>query len=142
MSFHSAWVTRNRRRRWKLREKLAQIVLQPEMHNYSLYEGMREFREAACRYLQRRYGMHPDPDSQCVWLIGLQGRYWKFLHCFIHSRAHLNLVPELAYPIPATMSAHRPGRNLTLCPYGKKRGFLPDLDSIPDEILKWTDSCI
>jgi len=118
----------------EMREKLAQWVLSPEMHNYSPYEGMREFREAACRYVQRRYGARPDPDSQCVGLIGSKEGIGNFYIAYTQPGT-LNLVPSLAYPIPGTMTRIAQGETYLL-PVREENGFLPDLDSIPEEILR------
>lgn len=118
----------------EMREKLAQLVVQPELHNYSPYEGMQEFREAACRYMKRRYGVYVDPDSQCVGLIGSKEGIGNFYIAYTQPKT-LNLVPNLAYPIPATMTRIAQGEVYAL-PVREENGFLPDLDSIPPEILQ------
>ncbi len=116
--------------------KLAEFVQRPDMHNYSPYEGMREFREAACRYLRRRYGFFPDPDTQCVGLIGSKEGIGNFYIAYTQPGT-LNLVPSLAYPIPGTMTRIAQGE-VHFLPVREENGFLPDLDAVAPEILKRT----
>ncbi len=86
-----------------LREKMAELVLEEGLHNYSPYIGTLPFREAAARYMRRRYGVTVDPKEE---VLGLLGSKEGIGNCYIAytTEGDTNLVPSLAYPIPKTMT--------------------------------------
>ncbi len=116
-----------------LLDRLATLVQRPDLHNYSPYEGTPEFRAAGCDYLLRRYGVAIDPETQAVGLIGSKEGIANLFMAYTRAGS-LNLVPSLAYPIPATMTRIAEGEVYPM-PVNAGNGFLPDLDRIPSEIL-------
>jgi LL-diaminopimelate aminotransferase len=113
--------------------RLAELVQRPDLHNYSPYEGTSEFRAAGCDYLRRRYGVSLDPETQSVGLIGSKEGIANLFMAYTRAGS-LNLVPSLAYPIPATMSRIAEGEIHTLA-VNAENGFLPELERIPSEVL-------
>jgi len=116
-----------------LLDRLSELVQRPDLHNYSPYEGTREFRAAGCDYLGRRYGAQLDPETQAVGLIGSKEGIANLFMAYTRSGS-VNLVPSLAYPIPATMTRIAEGEIYSM-PVRAESGFLPDLEGIPTEVL-------
>ncbi len=113
--------------------RLAELVARPDLHNYSPYEGTAEFRAAGCDYLRRRTGATVDPETQSVGLIGSKEGIANLFMAYTRAGT-VNLVPSLAYPIPATMTRLAEGEVHSL-PVDAAHGFLPDLDRIPLDVL-------
>lgn len=116
-----------------LLDRLAALVGRPDLHNYSPYEGTAEFRAAGCDYLRRRYGAQIDPETQAVGLIGSKEGIANLFMAYTRAGT-VNLVPSLAYPIPATMTRLAEGEVFSL-PVDAAHGFLPELDRIPGDVL-------
>jgi LL-diaminopimelate aminotransferase len=116
-----------------LLDRLAGLVGRHDLHNYSPYEGTAEFRAAGCDYLRRRYGATVDPETQAVGLIGSKEGIANLFMAYTRAGT-VNLVPSLAYPIPATMTRLGEGEVFSL-PVDGDHGFLPDLDRIPGDVL-------
>src|SRR5437870_4984311 len=53
-----------------IREALKAAVEKPEHHRYPSYVGMLSFREAAARFMQRRFGVGVSPKDEVIALIG------------------------------------------------------------------------
>ncbi len=51
-------------------EVLQQSLWEPRNHSYSPYEGTMEFRKAACHFMEKRFGVSLNPESECTALIG------------------------------------------------------------------------
>lgn len=117
-----------------LLDRLSELVQRPDLHNYSPYEGTAEFRTAGCDYLRRRYGAALDPETQAVGLIGSKEGIANLFMAYTRAGC-VNLVPSLAYPIPATMTRIAEGEVYSM-PVDAQNGFLPDLDRIPTEVLE------
>ncbi|MBU1241098.1 aminotransferase class I/II-fold pyridoxal phosphate-dependent enzyme [Myxococcota bacterium] len=117
-----------------LRQKIAELVLAEENHNYSPYIGTLPFREAASRYMERRYGVKMAPASEVVGLIGSKEGIGN---CYIAytTEGDINLVPSLAYPIPKTMTTLMGGTPHILSTPAS-RGFLMDTDEVDPAVAK------
>ncbi len=117
-----------------LRQKIAELVLEDGNHNYSPYIGTLAFREAAARYMARRYDVSVNPADEVVGLIGSKEGIGN---CYIAytTEGTVNLVPSLAYPIPRTMTTLMGGVPHVL-PTPARRGFLIDTDDVDPEVAK------
>jgi LL-diaminopimelate aminotransferase len=118
----------------KLIEKLAELIRDPKMHNYSPYIGTLSFRSAASRYIKRRYGVDFDPSTEIVGLIGSKEGIGN---TFIANTlpGDINLIPSLSYPIPKTMTLLAGGRPHIL-PTRAEKGFLIDVDDVDEKIAE------
>lgn len=113
---------------------LQQAAADPANHRYPSYRGMPEFREAAAEWYGRRFGFSPDPDTEVLALIGSKDGISHFPLAFVDP-GDLVLVPDPAYPVYGVASSFA-GATCYHLPLRRERGFLPDLGSVPEEVLE------
>ncbi|MFR4163457.1 MAG: LL-diaminopimelate aminotransferase [Paraclostridium sordellii] len=96
--------------------------------------GIIEFQEAACRYLDKVYGVKNINPANIVHGIGSKPVLAMLPICFINP-GDICLMPSPAYQVLGTYSKFLGGEiyKLPLC---AENNFYPDLDSIPSEIRK------
>lgn len=97
--------------------------------------GIPEFREAAAGYLEKVYGLSGIvPSEHIIHGIGSKPILAMLPFCFINpGDVLLTTIP--GYPVMATYTRYLGGEVFNL-PLTESNGFLPDLDSIPGEILR------
>jgi LL-diaminopimelate aminotransferase len=103
------------------------------MHRYPDYAGAPAFRRALAAYYRRRYGVTLDPEQEVVGLIGSKEGIAHLLWALVDP-GDVVLLPDPAYPVYAVQTRFAGGEPVHL-PLRAERGFLPDLDAIPDPIL-------
>ncbi|MCH8029003.1 MAG: LL-diaminopimelate aminotransferase [Candidatus Dadabacteria bacterium] len=106
----------------------------PANHRYPSYVGMLSFREAAARWMRRRFGVDLDPGSEVLALIGSKEGVAHIPLAFIDP-GDVVLVPDPGYPV-YPVSTTFAGGVPWLMPLYKENGFLPDLSAIPADIRK------
>ena len=106
----------------------------PSNHRYPSYEGMYEFREAAARWCERRFGIPLDPATEIVALIGSKEGIAHIPWAYV-DRGDCVLVPSPGYPVYsiATLLA---GGTPYFMPLKEENDFLPELDLIPDDVMR------
>ena len=110
----------------------AAALADPSNHRYPSYAGMAEFRSAAAAWLQGRFGVSLDPETEVLALIGSKEGVAHTPMAFINP-GDLALVPDPGYPVYPVSVAFAGG----VChrmPLLKENGFLPDLDAIPPDV--------
>jgi LL-diaminopimelate aminotransferase len=115
-------------------QALAKAAADPANHQYPSYEGMLAFRKAAADWYRSRFGVALDPATEVLSLIGSKEGIGHFALAFVNP-GDVVLVPDPAYPVyqAGTLFA---GGEVYPMPLTRARGFLPDLDAIPGEVLK------
>jgi len=115
-------------------ERLKAAAENPKNHRYPSYEGMIEFRTAVARWYERRFGVHLDPQTEVLSLIGSKEGIAHVPLAFVNPGDY-TLVPSPGYPVyrVSTLFAGGIPYFLTLC---KENGFLPNLSEIPKEVAK------
>ncbi len=105
----------------------------PENRGYS-DNGGPEFKAAAARYMQRVFGVTVDPTTEVLHSIGSKAALSILPACFINPGDYV-LMTTPGYPVFGTHAKYYGGlvHNLPLTP---KNNFLPDLASIPADVLK------
>ena len=113
---------------------LAEEAGKPENRWYA-DNGIPEFRQAAAGYLERVYGLSGlDPSEHIIHGIGSKPILAMLPFCFINpGDVLLTTIP--GYPVMATYTRYLGGDVFNL-PLLESNSFLPDLDSIPPQILK------
>ncbi|MBI3309527.1 MAG: LL-diaminopimelate aminotransferase [Candidatus Melainabacteria bacterium] len=106
----------------------------PTTHNYPPYHGTKDFREAACKWIEKRFGVKFDAEKECLSLIGSKEAIHNCIFACV-DRGDLALLPDPAYPVYKTSTLLSGGESY-LMPLLKENGFLPDLTKIPSDIAK------
>lgn len=117
-------------------ERLIKASQDPKNHRYPDYEGLYEFREAAARFVKNRFGVSFDPNTEVVSLIGSKEGIAHIPLAFVNP-GDVVLVPDPAYPVYNIGTIFAGGISYIM-PLREENGFLPDLKSIPEDVLKKT----
>ena len=96
--------------------------------------GGREFKVAAAGYMKAVYGVDMDPDTEILHSIGSKAALSILPSCFINP-GDVAIMTVPGYPVFGTHTKYLGGEvyNVQL---KAEKDFLPDLDSIPADILR------
>ena len=107
----------------------------PSTHNYPPYQGTKDFREAAVEWMERRFGVTGlNPNTEVVSSIGSKEAIHNTFLAFVESGDY-TLIPDPGYPVYRTSTIFAGGEFYTM-PLLADRGFLPDLDAIPEDVAQ------
>ncbi len=106
----------------------------PRNHQYPLGRGRSDFREAAARWLERRFGARFDPREELLTLIGTKEGIGHAPLAFVNPGDAV-LVPEPGYPVYFSGTVFA-GAEPVFLPLTPERGFKPDLEALPDGVVK------
>lgn len=109
-------------------------VADPANHRYPSYAGMPEFRGAAAVWMEKRFGVSLDPQTEVLALIGSKEGVAHAPMAFINP-GDTALVPDPGYPVYPVSVAFAGGVCHTM-PLLKENGFLPDLSAVPPDVAK------
>ncbi len=117
-------------------DRMAKTIYDPKNHRYPYDAGFPEFKNAAAAWFKNRFGVTLDPAAEILALIGSKEGLGH-LPLAVLNPGDVALVPTPAYPVynAATIFA---GGVPHLMPLAESRGFLPDLDAIPADVLAKT----
>ena len=101
--------------------------------SYPRAAGLPELRHAIEVWIERRFGVHVDPDRQVLPILGSKEIVFSLAQAVLDPAAGKDLVLVTApgYPIPER-GARYAGGDVRRLPLTSDRGFLPDLDGIDD----------
>lgn len=114
-------------------EALAQSARDPACHGYAGYTGKPVLRQAFADYYQRRFGVSLDPATEVLPLIGSKEGLVNLSLAWLDP-GDVVLVPDPGYPIYA-MGALLAGAIPHTVQLTAEQRFLPDLDSVPQDVL-------
>ncbi|MDD5455487.1 MAG: LL-diaminopimelate aminotransferase [Candidatus Margulisbacteria bacterium] len=106
----------------------------PANHNYPPYEGTKNFREAVASWYKKRFNIDLNPDTEVLSLIGSKEGIAHLLSAYIDP-GDIVLVPSPGYPV-YKMGTILTGGTPFFVPLTTENNFLPDLDSIPADVVK------
>ena len=113
---------------------LAEEAGKPENRFYS-DNGIPEFKRAASEYMAQVFGVRElDPDTEINHVIGSKSALAMLPLAFIN-KGDIALLPSPCYPVLGTHTAYLGGEVVHL-PIHAGNGFLPDLDAIPQDVLR------
>jgi len=115
-------------------EKLCQAAQDPVNHRYPESDGLPELRQAIAEWYEQRFGVVLDPDKEVLPLIGAKEGIAHIALCFIDA-GDVALVPDPGYPVYSVGTMLAGGRPYYL-PLIDKNGFLPDFNTVPENILR------
>ncbi len=112
-------------------EEMQRQVADAANHRYPSNWGLGEFGEAAVRFYQKRFGVELDQKQEFFPLLGAKEGLAHICLSMLDP-GDLALVPDPGYPVYAggSIIVGAEVRYLSLMP---EKGFLPDLDAIPEE---------
>ena len=113
-------------------EALGEASQDAPNHRYPESEGLPEFRESVADWYLRRFGVELDPEKEVISLIGAKEGIGHVAFCFLDA-GDIALVPDPGYPVYAMGTLFAGGASYML-PLISENDWLPDLDSIPDDI--------
>jgi N-succinyldiaminopimelate aminotransferase len=109
-----------------------------EVSSYPRATGLPELRTAIAGWIDRRYGVEVDPDTEIVPTLGSKEAIFSFAQIALGDK-RLVAIPEPAYPVYERGALFAGGAVATV-PLAERTGWLPDLDAFDrwDEIaLFW-----
>jgi LL-diaminopimelate aminotransferase len=115
-------------------EALRAAVRNPALSKYGFQQGLPEFRQAASRWMQRRFGIGFDPATETLPLIGSKEGL-SHLPLTVINPGDVAIVPEPGYQAYLG-GALLAGAEPYVAPLRPENGFLLDLDQIPEDILR------
>jgi LL-diaminopimelate aminotransferase len=119
-------------------EALRQAALDPANHQYPPDEerGLFAFRQAVARWYFRRFGVHVDPESEVLALIGSkEGNHHLCLA--VLNPGEVAVLPNPGYPAYFA-SAVFAGAEVLRVPIRREDGYLLRFEDIPSDMLKRT----
>lgn len=118
-------------------QAMHEAIEDPATHNYPPYQGTQEFREAAAQWMEKRFGVKGlDPDQEIVSSIGSKEAIHNTFLAFVEPGDY-TLIPDPGYPVYHSSTLFAGGEPYTM-PLTPERGFLPDLEAIPEEVARQT----
>jgi LL-diaminopimelate aminotransferase len=115
-------------------EALRGAVTDPVTHRYPSYTGMPEFRSSIANFYERRFKVALDPDTEVQPLVGIKEGIFHLPVAFV-DEGEVALIPDPAYPVYETGTLLAGGVP-HLLPLSAANGFVPDLRSIPNDVLR------
>jgi LL-diaminopimelate aminotransferase len=115
-------------------EAMRGAVRVPALGRYGFQQGLPAFRQAASRWLERRFGQRFDPVSELLPLIGSKEGLSHLPHAVINP-GDVAIVPEPGYQayIGGSILA---GAEVYIVPLRADRHFLVELDAVPEPVLR------
>jgi LL-diaminopimelate aminotransferase len=115
-------------------ETMAAALRNPALSKYGFQQGLPEFRQAASRWIERRFGLHFDPATEILPLIGSKEGL-SHLPFTVINPGDVAIVPEPGYQayIGGALLA---GAEPYIAPLKPENAFLLRLDQVPEETLR------
>ena len=114
-------------------EAAARAMRDPATHDYPTNHGTNAFREAVASFYRDRFGVDLAVDGEIVPVLGGKEGV-SHVALIALDPGDLCLAPDPGYP-PYTSGPLFAGSEPYYLPLEEKNGFLPDLDSIPEDVL-------
>ena len=114
-------------------DALAEAARDPRTHQYPTNHGSDELREAGAGFYRERFGVELDPASEIVPALGGKEAVGHIAMALLDP-GDICLSPDPGYP-PYTSGPLFAGAEVHYLPLRAEQGFLPELDSIPADVL-------
>lgn len=118
-----------------IRDVMRDEIGKPENRGYA-DNGTPHFKQSAANFMQRNFGVQLDPDTQINHCIGSKPAYAMLPACFINP-GDVTMITVPGYPVAATHTRYYGGDVFKL-PLVADNNFLPDFDSVPDDVFRRT----
>jgi LL-diaminopimelate aminotransferase len=115
-------------------ETMAAALRNPALSKYGFQQGLPEFRQAASRWIERRFGIHFDAATETLPLIGSKEGL-SHLPLTVINPGDVAIVPEPGYQAYLG-GALLAGADPYIAPLKPENAFLLQLDQVPEETLR------
>jgi LL-diaminopimelate aminotransferase len=115
-------------------EAMQAAIADPATHGYPPFRGTPEFRAAAARYMQRRFGVTVDPETQVLCLSGGKEGIAQLTLAYADPDA-VTLVPDVYYPVHGRATGMAGGELHTMH-VGPENAWLPDFAAVPPDVAR------
>ena len=115
-------------------EAMTEALRDPAYSKYGFQQGLPAFRQAASRWVERRFGLRFDPVTETLPLIGSKEGL-SHLPFAVVNPGDVTIVPEPGYQayIGGSILA---GADPYIAPLRPENDFLLDLDQVPEAVLQ------
>jgi LL-diaminopimelate aminotransferase len=117
----------------QVRARMAEEINHAENRGYA-DNGIAAYKEAVARFMKREFGVDLDPAKEVNHCIGSKTALAMLPACFINP-GDVTLMTVPGYPVAGTHTRYYGGSVFKL-PLLVENNFLPDLDSIPADVLQ------
>jgi len=114
-------------------ERLCEAAQDTENHRYPEYFGMRALHEAFAAWFERRFDVRLTPERDILPLLGSKEGL-AYVGAAVLNAGDISLIPDPYYPVYITGSTSV-GAIPYMLPLREQNGYLPDLQSIPADVL-------
>jgi LL-diaminopimelate aminotransferase len=114
-------------------EALQEAAARPETHRYPSNHGLAAFRDAVAAFYEDRFGVSVDPESEVIPVLGGKEAV-AHVALAVLDPGDVTLAPDPGYP-PYTSGPVFAGASVHYLPLREENAFMPDLESIPPEIV-------
>jgi LL-diaminopimelate aminotransferase len=115
-------------------ESMRRAVKNPAHHQYPSYAGMPSFRKAVADWYKKRFNVSLNPNTEVLSLIGSKEGIGHMPLAFINPGDYV-LMSSPGYPVYPVATLFAGGKSHYM-PLLEKNDYLPDLNAIPNNILK------
>ncbi len=114
-------------------DRLCETLQNPENTRYPEYLGMRALHEAIAAWFERRFGVQLTPEHNILPLLGSKEGL-AYVPMAVLNPGDVALIPDPYYTVYVTGSTTA-GAQAYMLPLREENGYLPELDSIPQDVL-------
>ncbi|GHT51838.1 aminotransferase [Endomicrobiia bacterium] len=114
-------------------KSMQEAVAKPTNHQYPFGVGLPSYRNAVAEWYKKRFNVNLSPDEVCALVGSKEGI--GHIHLGFINPGDVVLIPEPGYPVYNTGTIFSDGVPYFM-PLLEKNNFLPDLDSIPEDVVK------
>src|SRR6185295_10020584 len=115
-------------------DALRSVLDEPTIHRYGFGLGLPAYREAACAWMQKRFGVTFDPMTEFVPLIGSKEGISHLAFAYV-GHGDVALIPEPGYLAYLGGTLLSEG-NAYAIPLRPENNFLVDVDAIPADVAR------
>jgi LL-diaminopimelate aminotransferase len=115
-------------------KRLQETAADPENHHYPAFRGSLFFREHIAKWYKERFGVNVDPEKEVIALIGSKEGLFHISLAYLQ-QGDVGLVPDPSFPAYNDGVFFAGGETYRM-KLTRENHYLPDLQSIPQEIKK------
>lgn len=114
-------------------DAMDKAIRNPENHRYPSYVGAKRYRVACSEWMNRRFGVDVDPDTEVLAMIGSKEGIAHLFTAFVDVGEY-TLIPGVGYPVYHTGGIMVGGQSHWM-PMTEENDFLADFESTPADVL-------